>query len=62
MYTIIYWLSPATGDVYVHLNKDGTLTLFDTLKKADKEAYNLEKAREVDGLEARVISIEGVKE
>lgn len=53
MYAIIFW---EDGDSIVKplLNKDGSLTLFESLKEADKTAEGIP--------ESRVISIEGVSE
>ena len=58
MYMIIYW----RGDdkIYALLNTDKTIWLAETLEEADKKANHLEKLN--NNLEARVISIEGVKE
>lgn len=63
MYAIIYWV----GDNYVYplLNENKTLRLLETLKEADSIAFELEKNEKLDSdkkVEARVISIEGVKE
>lgn len=62
MYAIIYWEDDDT--VKPLLNKDGTLTLFDVLTKADRRADSIESIGKLAGkpVEARVISIEGVSE
>lgn len=63
MYAIIFW---EDGDSIVKplLNKDGTLTLFDVLTKADRKADSIESIGKLAGkpVEARVISIDGVSE
>lgn len=57
MYAIIFWEDDST--VKPLLNKDGTLTLIDSINEADKTAFEMEVEK---GVEARVISIEGVNE
>jgi hypothetical protein len=60
-YAIIYWVGD--DEVYPYLNEDKTLKLFDRLEEADKYADELENTSRHDReIEARVISIEGVKE
>jgi len=64
MYAIIYWIDDSYRS-YVLTNFDKTIKLFDTLEGADVEAELLERRTENEEgvkLEARVISIEGVKE
>ena len=58
MYMIIYW--PGNDKIYALQNADKTIWLAETLEEADKKANHLEKLN--NNLEARVISIEGVKE
>lgn len=62
MYAIIFWEDDDT--VKPLLNKDGTLTLFESVEEADKRADSIESIGELAGkpVEARVISIEGVSE
>lgn len=62
MYAVIFWEDDSTVKPFV--NKDGTLTLFDSLNKADNKADYLEVISKQMGkpVEARVISIEGVSE
>ncbi len=62
MYAIIFWQDDST--VKPVLNKDSTLTLFDTLGEADMHAERLENISKQMGkpVEARVISIEGVSD
>lgn len=57
MYAIIYWKDD--NSVYPYLNNDGTLRLFETLVVADNMANSME---EIEKIDARVISIEGVEE
>ena len=63
MFAIIYWVSNDKKRIYpliIESNKyDGRLKAFRSLQQADKQAYKLEKQQDI---EARVISIEGVKE
>lgn len=54
---IIYWKTDNL--VYPYLNNNGTIALFENLEATDITANNIEKDKKV---EARVISIEGVKE
>lgn len=64
MYAVIYWVSD--NRLYIETNKDGfydnTLKLFETLKEADEYAEKIEEERKEQKVEARVISIEPVKE
>ncbi len=62
MYAIIFWEDDDT--VKPLLNKDGTLTLFETVEDADKQADSIESIGKLvrKPVEARVISIEGVSE
>ncbi len=62
MYAIIFWQDESR--VKPVLNKDSTLTLFDTLSEADIHAERLENMSRQMGkpVEARVISIESVSD
>tara|TARA_Y100000310_G_scaffold310355_1_gene355488 strand:- start:991 stop:1179 length:189 start_codon:yes stop_codon:yes gene_type:complete len=62
MFTIIYWVGD--DELYPYLNDNKTLKLFESLKEADKTANLLDETgtEHHEKVEARVISIEGVKE
>lgn len=55
MFGVIYWENDSI--VKPVLNKDGTLTVFNTIEESEKCAINLEAST---GFAAHIISLEGV--